>query len=152
MNSERLSLDAIVTKMDIPCSIVAKGQLLEEGGQPDIPQFSKLEILELSSGLWLKELTGAKLKNSSQLSAELRKARIFYLDRLSGQHGFLKFTGSITVDDLLALLAFDEDGVLGYTDDLSFCFSLDFDASAKTLELSVRPRVLSMTCFAGHTR
>ncbi|WP_126975484.1 hypothetical protein [Frigidibacter oleivorans] len=66
---------------------------------------------------------------------QLTRARYFSLIRLTREIGMINYDRPLGMEEILTLLQVDGDGVLGYDENMTFLFYLDYDNSGRVIEL-----------------
>jgi len=106
---------------------------------------SKRRFIVLSEGIPLDELSTdlIDVARTETVVETLERSRIVSLLGLSSEIGLIKFDRPLTLEDVLVLLKWDGEGIVGYSSNFRFEYYLDYDKTGYTVEMEFRSSCLN---------
>lgn len=127
------TLETVVSGFGLPLTFVPIAHLHSLSA---VPSFTDAKFVKICSGVQLDLLTSERIVEKVEILRLLPKGKFIFLENFSQDFGLVKLERPLSLDEMLALLALDVDGLIVYGLEYSFVFALDFDITGHVLELT----------------
>lgn len=106
---------------------------------------SSKEYVVLSKGISLGEASISSFRDplTNLVKRSVKEARFFSLLKFSEEIGVIHYDRSLGLAGILMLLQTDGEGVIGYSEDFSFSFYLDYDKTGCVIEIECPKNLLN---------
>jgi hypothetical protein len=137
----RTVLDDLRDLTGVSCRFAPINDLPKPKGNP---HWSMKEFFILSKYIPLSEASVETFQQqpTAPINRAVKEARYFVLIDLARDLGIIQCDDSIGIKGALMLLQADGEGVVAYSEDLSFSFYLDYDIAGHVIEIDFPKEIL----------